>query len=187
VNVRYGTAVPTFDATSASCHILTFKEGMLSALAHDLEIAVSRFAITVTDDLAIDARFDARSLTVAHAMKDGRASDALGDGDKRKIEKTIASDVLDTGRYPEIAFVAPAPTVTDGRYAYRGQLTLHGKTRAVDVRSQVSGADQTVEVVLHQPDFGIKPYSAMMGTLKIKPDIRVRIRVPWPVQPASAP
>ncbi len=179
--------MPTFDASSASCHVLTFKEGVLSALAHDLEIVVKRFTIELADDLAIDARFDAGSLTVAHAMKEGRPSDALGDGDKRKIEKTIATDVLDTRRFPEIRFVAPAPTAAGDGFAYRGQLTLHGKTRAVEARSQVSGAHQVAELVLHQPDFGIKPYSAMLGTLKIQPDIRVRIRVPWPVQPEGLP
>jgi hypothetical protein len=33
-------------------------------------------------------------------------------------------------------------------------------------------------VVLNQPEFGITPYRAMMGTLRIKPEVRVRISVP---------
>ena len=32
----------------------------------------------------------------------------------------------------------------------------------------------------HQPDFGITPYSAMLGALKIKPDVGFRIVAPWP-------
>jgi hypothetical protein len=40
------------------------------------------------------------------------------------------------------------------------------------------GDDVVGEVTLHQPDYGIKPYSAMLGTLKIRPDVKVRIRLP---------
>ncbi len=179
--------MPKFDASTASCHIFTFKEGMLSALAHDLEIVVGDFAIAIADDLAIDARFAANSLTVAHAMKDGRPSDALGEGDKLKIQKTIATDVLGARDFPWIRFVAPAPTAAGDGFVVRGELTLHGKTRTVELRSRADGGEQVAELVLHQPDFGIKPYSAMLGTLKIKPDIRVRLALPWPVQPEGAP
>jgi hypothetical protein len=35
-------------------------------------------------------------------------------------------------------------------------------------------------VRLHQPDLGIKPYSAMLGTLKIQPGVAVEISVPAP-------
>lgn len=162
---------------NAICRVFTFKEGVLSALAHDLEIDVGKVVVEVADDLAIDARFDASSLRVLHAMSNGHPSTALGDGDKRKIEKTIASDVLDVRKYPEIRFVAPAPTAEGEGYRYKGQLTLHGATRTVEVVSKKQGDKQIAEVVLHQPDYGIKPYSAMLGTLKIKPDVRLRLEV----------
>jgi hypothetical protein len=35
-----------------------------------------------------------------------------------------------------------------------------------------------MEVTLHQPDFRIEPYRAALGALKIKPDVRVRVRIP---------
>ena len=61
-----------------------------------------------------------------------------------------------------------------------GALTLHGTTRTLTVRSHAAGATQVAEVTLHQPDFGIKPFSAMLGTLRVKPDLKVRVTVPWP-------
>ena len=169
-----------FDQSQAECHVLTFKEGALSALAHDLELRVGRFTIDVAADHSVDARFDASSLTVLHAVKDGRRSGALSDGDKRKIEKTIVGDVLDARRYPEIHFRAPAPTRTSDGYVLAGELTLHGKTRALEVRTRTVGTSQVAEVVVHQPDFGIKPYSAMLGTLKVRPDVTIRVTTPWP-------
>jgi hypothetical protein len=34
---------------------------------------------------------------------------------------------------------------------------------------------------VHQPDFGIRPYTAFLGTLKVKPDVEIQILVPWPI------
>ena len=67
-----------------------------------------------------------------------------------------------------------------GSYRISGELTLHGKTRPLTVAGQARDGRQVFEVSLHQPDFGIKPYSAMLGTLKVKADVKVRIAVPWP-------
>ena len=48
-----------FDATSAECLVFTYKEGLLSALAHDLEIRVPGFEVDVDDaTLAVRARAD---------------------------------------------------------------------------------------------------------------------------------
>jgi len=52
--------VPRFDETSAECLVLTYKEGLLSAMGHDLVLRVDRFLILVDDQtLAIQAGFDA--------------------------------------------------------------------------------------------------------------------------------
>lgn len=172
--------MPKLDQRTAECHVFTYKEGALSALAHDLEIAVGRFTIEITDDQAVDATFDASSLTVLHAIKDGRPHD-MGEGDKKKIQRTIADDVLDARRYPEIRFRAAKPSAAGDGFALAGELTLHGKTRPVAVKTQLVNGRQVAKVTLHQLDFGIKPFSAMLGTLKIKPDLEVRVSVPWPV------
>ena len=168
-----------FDATTAECRVFTFKEGALSAIAHDLELAVGTASIEVGEDLAIEARIGLAGLRVLHAVKDGHATSALSDGDKRKIERTIAEDVLDTRRHAEALFRGKAEPV-GGSYRISGELTLHGKTRPLTVAGQARDGRQVFEVSLHQPDFGIKPYSAMLGTLKVKADVKVRIAVPWP-------
>ena len=171
--------MPRFDATSAECRVFTFKEGALSAIAHDLELGVGRCSIDIGDDLTIDARFALDTVRVLHAVKDGRATSALSDGDKRKIERSMADDVLDVRRHPEAAFRGKAEAAGDG-YRVTGELTLHGRARPLTVTTHKLDGRQVAEVTLHQPDFGIKPYSAMLGTLKVKADLKVRIAVPWP-------
>jgi hypothetical protein len=57
-------------------------------------------------------------------------------------------------------------------------LTLNNITRPVSTLARRVDGHYRAELRIHQPAFGIKPYSAMLGTLKIKPDVVVRILVP---------
>ena len=172
--------MPRLDENQAECRLLTFKEGALSALAHDLELAVTRFTIEVSAGLGVDARFDARSLEVLHALRDGKPTAALSDDDKRKIERSIVDEVLDANRHPEIRFRAAATAEGDG-FLLKGELTLCGRTRPLEIRARPEGARLVAEVVLHQPDFGIKPYRALLGALKVRADVQIRAAVPWPL------
>ena len=82
----------------SECRILTFREGLLSSFGHDLEIVVTRFDVRVDPDARrVDASFDAASLRVARALRDGIES-ALSDADRRTIEDAIRRDVLDRYR-----------------------------------------------------------------------------------------
>lgn len=164
------------DERTARCRIYTYKEGLLSAVAHDLEIEVGRFRIE-RDERSLKATFDARSLRVLHAVSDGRPRpDALSARDRDKIEGNIAGEVLDVRRHPEVRFTAAIAGEPEGEL--RGTLELHGRSREVRVALHREGERWIGEATLHQPDFGITPYSAMLGTLRIKPDVRVRIEVP---------
>jgi hypothetical protein len=63
-------------------------------------------------------------------------------------------------------------------FAIAGTLSLHGRQKRVAGTAVRTGGKLCLELTLHQPDFGIKPYSAMLGTLKVKPDVRLKITVP---------
>lgn len=167
----------------ARCRVFTFKEGLLSAVAHDLEIDVQRLTVEWPDDRSrVRAVFDARSLHVLHAMHDGQPNPSgLSDRDKRKIEGTIADDVLHASREPEIVFEASVTMLeADAHARLEGTLRLAGRTRPIVLEAVRRGDAWTCTATLHQPDYGITPYSAMLGTLKIKPDVRVEVRVPHP-------
>jgi hypothetical protein len=164
-----------FDETSASCQVFTFKEGLLSPVAHDLRLRVTRFSIEVAEQIV--ARFDASSLVVESPMKDG-ADDpsALSEADKHKIAGQIRDDVLHSARFPEITFrsTAWAPRA-DGGHDLQGELALHGVTRRVEARTTASEGRQCLSLVLHQPDFGITPYRALLGTLRVRADVRIEL------------
>jgi polyisoprenoid-binding protein YceI len=171
--------MPSFDATNTECLIFTYKEGLLSAIAHDLKLKVSQLQLNIGEDHQIEATFTASSLRVINAMQSGVESPGvLSDSDKKKIEHSITDEVLHSARFTEIKFVSTSVKPAGDGYQIEGQLSLHGQTRRISLITKREGDRHIAEFRLHQPDFGIKPYSAMLGALKIKPDITLRISVP---------
>lgn len=166
----------TYDQNNAECFVFTFKEGLLSPIAHDLRIKVERFSIDVGES-SVAATFDTASLRVDTPMKDGKENpSALNDADKAKIASQIREEVLHSSKHPEARFQSRSVERRgDGGYDLDGELTLHGVTRPLQARTQAVGGGQQLELTLHQPDFDIVPFRAMMGTLKIQADVKIRV------------
>ncbi len=156
--------MPRYDPSNASVHVYTFKDGLLSAVAHDLKLAVTRFSIEHEGGV-VRARFDADSLRVVTPMKDGAPSSGLLPAALYgEIEKNAREAVLDARRFPQISYEG-------GELS--GRLSLHGTTR------QVQGVRraQAIEFRVDVRDFDIKPFSAMLGSLKVKPEVLVSVAV----------
>ena len=172
--------MPSYDASRAECLVFTFKEGLLSSVAHDLRLRITRFSLDVdVDGGSVVASFDTNSLLVDCPMKDGVENPAaLSASDKHKIAAQIRDEVLDSAKYPSATFRAGSVAAqADGGYELQGELTLHGVTKALRLRSHLVSGRQRLELKLHQPDFGITPYRAMLGTLKIQADVTIRVTV----------
>jgi len=176
--------MPTYDATHVELLVFTFKAGVLSAVAHDLKLRVEELDLAVdeTDGVpqAVRLRCNPRSLRVACAMKNGREDfDALSAKDKMEIERNIEKDVLLPARYPAISFDSDrVEAVEPGkRFRVRGRVLIRGATRAIETTLERVADTWQAEVSLNQPDFGIKPFSAMLGSLKIQARVLVRVRV----------
>jgi hypothetical protein len=160
------------DGSKVQVLVYTFKEGLLSAVAHDLKLEVARCSVDVEPDRIV-ATFDTGSLRVVTAMKDGAPSNALLSPMKAEIEKNIVADVLEARRFPEARF----ETTAIGPTEVEGDLVLKGVKRHLRATWRQDGSARVAEFTLDQRDFGIKPYSAMLGTLKIKPEVKVSVRL----------
>jgi polyisoprenoid-binding protein YceI len=156
--------------------VRTGRSGAAAKAGHDLLIHVGSWeaTLTVADDpaqssLTLDA--DADSVSVV----DGSGGiQALGDDDKKNIKKTIDDDVL---KRDNIQFRSTAVEAAgDGKLTVQGDLTLRGKTNpitfdlAVGDNGMVSGS-----AVVKQTNFGMKPYSALFGALKVADEVTVAI------------
>lgn len=169
-----------FDQSSSRCYVFTYKEGLLSGFGHDLRVAVTSFIIELAEDAgSIRARFDADSLRVDCAMKNGETlPGALTTSDRNEIDEAILKKVLETDRYKDIVMVSSSVMREDSSYKIDAALTLHGRTREISFTVRKEEARHIADFWLHLPDFGIEPFSTLFGMIRIKPDILVRVIIP---------
>lgn len=166
------------DATKGECLVFTYKDGLLSRVGHDLKLRCDDFAIELGEG-TVEATFDAAAFTCVAALKNGRENpSALSAKDKRQIIDNLRKSVLASAKHPKIRFKSTSMAIDGNVMKVRGDLSLTGRTRSVDLTARKVAGAWVAEVELNQPDFGIKPFTALMGTLKVKPKVKVRVSVP---------
>ncbi len=168
----------THGPARADIRVFIYKEGLLSTVAHDLQLRITRFEISLSPSgQGFWARIEASSVEVISAMKDGHEDPgALSASNKAEILSNIRKEVLHSDKYNSVVFESTA--VSEGQVS--GKLTLHGVTREIRVKVRDEGGERVGEVRLDQRDFNIKPYSALFGALKVQPEVLVRVTIPWP-------
>lgn len=155
-------------------HVFTFKEGLMSAVAHDLRVSLPGFEIGL-DGSAVQAEFDLRSLVVDGPMSQGvLQANQYDAGKKADVAKAMHGEVLHTDKHPKATFTGSATPVGDG-YRVEGQLQLAGSTQplAFDVRNEAGTYRAAFEL---QPSrWGISQYKAMLGAIKLKDSFKVEL------------
>lgn len=181
VELPSGTFAIGPDTGALTLH--TRRTGVGAIAGHDLAIEVTRWEGTLRIDPAdiesssVTVTIDATSLEV----REGTGSPVpLLAVNKADIVRTI-SRLLQTKRHREIRFVSTDVSATDGGYVVRGDLTVAGANRAVDLTVTVDGSSDaprgTITTTVLHSDFGIKPYSAMLGALRVRDAVDVRAEV----------
>jgi polyisoprenoid-binding protein YceI len=158
----------------------TGRQGVGSAVGHDLTIEVADWSVQVDipetgmANATVTARFDLGSL----AVRDGSGGALpLTDKDRGEIQKN-ARRMLDVDRNPTAGFESRRLDVSDDQATISGTLTLHGAGGPVDVRvREVAPGRFRATAAVTQSAYGIKPYSAFLGALKVRDDIEVELEV----------
>ena len=155
--------------------VRTGRTGAAAKAGHNLLIHVTAWQATleVGEDpartsIVLDA--DATSLRVREGTG---GMQALGDDDKASIQETIDDDVLQR-KGIEFRSTAVQVAADGGRISVQGELTLVGKACPIAFDLTV-GADGTLSgsAVVKQTDWGITPYSALFGALKVADEVEV--------------
>jgi polyisoprenoid-binding protein YceI len=167
----------TLGPEQATLTVRTGKGGAAAKAGHNLLIEVTswRAALEVADDPAqssLTLSADARSLQV----RDGTGGiQALGDDDKAGITKTIDEDVLKGGTI-EFRSSSVAPSPNGGPITVTGELELLGRSAPLSFELQVDdGGHLAGTATLKQSNHGIKPYSALFGTLKVLDELVIAV------------
>jgi len=153
---------------NATLQVKTGRSGAASAAGHDLTIDVTSWEATLdTDEPSLELTADATSLSVLEG-KGGMKG--LTEDDKADIKKTIDKDVL---KQKAIHFKSTEVS-GEGDLAVAGELEIAGKSAPVTFTLAI-GDDGAFSATadLTQSTFGIKPYSALFGALKVNDDLEV--------------
>jgi polyisoprenoid-binding protein YceI len=98
-------------------------------------------------------------------------------GPEKAVVKSNAMKSLDAGRHPEIRFAAETIDKTDAGYRLTGNLHIRGRSREheIDLRIEDLGEAwrMSAESCIRQTDYGIKPYSLLMGSVRVADDVSV--------------
>ena len=102
--------------------------------------------------------------------------------DEARRDETMRFRGLETDRYPKAGFVLTAPATLAARFAARGRLTLHGRTRPVTVRLQSrrdgAGVDLAGSTPIEFSDYGMEPPSvAGVASVRDHGKLEVRLRL----------
>jgi polyisoprenoid-binding protein YceI len=166
----------------ATLSVRTGRTGAAAKAGHNLLFHVTSWEARLVvgadgADTSLELDVDGTSLRVREGTG---GMQALGDDDKANIEQTIDEEVLKRQR---ITFRSTRvqPATRGHGLGVQGDLTLLGKTRplAFDVAVAENGALHAVAVV-KQSDWGMKPYSALFGALKVVDEVEIEIEVHSP-------
>lgn len=156
----------TFGPENATLTVRTKRTGAASKAGHDLLFEVTSWSATLDQDAdpALTLTADSGSLRV---LEGSGGIQALGDDDKAGIEQTIEEEVL---MGTPIEFRS---TAVEGR-SLEGELELAGQRHPISF--ELAGDEDgrlTGSATFKQSDWGMKPYSALFGTLKVVDEVEV--------------
>jgi polyisoprenoid-binding protein YceI len=155
-------------------HVFTFKEGMLSAVAHDLRIDLPSFDITM-DGSTVRAEFDLQSLSVAGPMQNGALqADQYDAGKRADVAKAMHGEVLHTASHPKATFNGSA-TPNGDNYRVQGQLELAGKVQPLEFDVILDQGTYRAQFELQPSRWGIAQYKALLGAIKLKDLLKVEL------------
>lgn len=171
----------TLGPADGTLTVRTGKAGAAAKAGHNLVIEVTAWQADLDvaegggGSLALTA--DSRSLKVRSGS--GGIS-PLGDEEKASISQSIDDDVLKGGA---IAFRSSTVEAAPGGLRVQGDLDLRGRTRPVAFALDAGHDGRlTGSVRFKQSDWGIKPFSALFGTLKVADEVEVGIDATLPVE-----
>jgi hypothetical protein len=148
---------------NATLTVHTRRGGAAAKAGHDLELRVTAWQAQL-DETGAELTADATSLRV---VKGTGGMQALGDEDKANIHQTIDDDVL---RRQDIVFRS---TRVDGSRV-EGELTLAGRTQPIGFELERDDDGHVrARATVTQTRWGMKPFSALFGTLKVLDDVEV--------------
>ena len=163
-------------ASAGDLLLTTGVTGPAAKMGHRLTIAMD-WRATVrwdsADPVSVELTADVGSLEVLRG--DGGVTGLSGP--EKALARSNALKSLDANRFPHIGFRSESVTATDFGYRLDGTLEVHGvaRERVIDlyVEETADAWRMSCEAEVSHAEFGVKPYSMMMGAVKVADSVTV--------------
>ncbi len=163
-----------------TCQIETYASGLLGRWGHDLQLSLDDFEVRLEPDGNVEATFWPASIRVDGALVDGEIDPSeLSDSNRDEIRGNIRQDVLETDQHETIEFQGAWEPVPGGdAFDVQGELELVGTVEPLTTRVVREDGQCRADIGLTQSKWGIEPYSAMMGALKVEDRVQIHFEIP---------
>jgi polyisoprenoid-binding protein YceI len=159
--------------------VRTSRQGFAAKVGHDLTIEVTRWSgeVDTGGDDPSAASVTATIELDSFAVREGTGGALpLTAKDKTEIDGNIRK-VLASGRDTTATFTSTRVTPSGTGGTIEGNLRLNGVERPITVRVGTDGQHHRATASVVQSEFGIKPYTAFLGALKLKDQVVVEVDV----------
>lgn len=174
-------AIAHLTPTDGELLIHTDVTGRAARMGHRLTIAMTTWQATVTwhgaEPSAVELTVDVDSLTVLRG--DGGVTPLSGP--EKSVVRSNALGCLNVRRHPQIRFRTDDVAASADGYRLTGILEIQGQQRPQVVDVAAADGQLSSEAILRQSAFGIKPYSMMMGSLKVVDEVTVGFSAQLPM------
>jgi polyisoprenoid-binding protein YceI len=167
----------SLDASEGELLIRTGVYGRAARMGHRLTVAMQRWQAEVRWDdaepVSVELSIDVDSFEVLSAEGGVKALS----GPERALVKSNALKSLGAKRYPQIHFAADTIDRTEDGYRVSGSLQIRGTSRqhVIDLRTEDLGDTwrMSTESTVRQSDYGVKPYSMLLGSMQVTDEVTV--------------
>jgi polyisoprenoid-binding protein YceI len=168
----------TFGPHNGRILVKTYREGLARAVGHDLVIEVGEWSAEANvgedpADTTITATAQVDSLNPIEGVGGVRP---LTDADRNEIKKNIRKSLTS----PEISFQSTSVKVAGNSATVSGNLTIMGRSETVDVQLTESAGKVKGSFSVLQTRWGIKPYTGLLGALRVADRVDVEFEVDLP-------
>ena len=167
----------TLDAADGELLVSTGVAGRAAQLGHRLTIVMKRWQAAVSwaggEPVSAELAVETDSLQVLRG--DGGVKGLSGP--EKAVVRSNALKAMGAGRYPELRYTADAIDRTGDGYRLTGKLQIRGESRThvIDLRTEDFGESwrMSAQSTVRQSDYGVKPYSLLMGSVRVADDVTV--------------
>lgn len=160
--------------------VKTARTGLGAKAGHDLTIEVTRWHGKVVMDVANPANcsVSVEAETGSFEVREGTGGvKPLTDADRADIKDTVRRKVLNAAKYPAIVFASSQVSGTQESFRVDGELTIMGVTQPITVEGRVHEGRVHGSTLVVQTRWGIRPYSAFLGALKLRDEVEVQFDI----------